>query len=106
MLDGSFGPAIGLRVVYSRCRRDGNCEVTMIRIVRKLGKSHGFLNNGHDGLFLIAIVHNGCGTRGAEELATSANCVTIMLTLVVTDRSKEGSRWVHTPNEHAEWIIA
>ena len=39
-------------------------------------------------------------------MAESTNCVTIMLTLVVTDPSKEGSRWVHTPKEHAEWIIA
>ena len=63
----------------------------MRRIVRKLGQSHGFLNNSNDGLFLIAFVHSGRGTRRAEELA---------------DRSKEGSRWVHTRNGHAECIIA
>ena len=38
--------------------------------------------------------------------AVSTNCETITLTFVEIDRSNEGSRWVHTPNKHAEWIIS
>ena len=60
----------------------------MLWIVRKLGQSPDVSNHSNNSPCLITLVHNGCGTRRAKDLAESTTCVTVVLTLVVTDCSE------------------